>query len=122
MNIRKFLNQNAIYWAPASVDSYGNSTHGSPVDVKVRIVFTSSLRSTPISDSLVQNGDILSVTQLAPRGMIALGKVNDLPSDDSPAENGGIMIRTVLPYVDRRGVTLAYAITTESPFTMGVPV
>lgn len=118
MNITKFLNQDAVYWPPSGKDTYGNVSYGEPVDKKVRIVIQKQSRSSSVGDLVNPEASILSVDLLAPLGMIALGKVADLPSDDSPEANGGYVIRTVLPYVDRRGNTLAYEISTATPFSM----
>lgn len=36
MNLLKFMNQRALYWAPASVDTYGQKTYGDPQEILCR--------------------------------------------------------------------------------------
>ncbi len=78
MNIRKFLNQDCSYWAPASKDEYGNIVYAAPVDLKMRMVMSTTKKGAPVSDIIVPEATILVIEQLESQGMIALGLVDDL--------------------------------------------
>lgn len=119
MNIRKFLNQDCVYWAPVGVDDYGNVTYAAPVARKVRVVIKSTAKSTPVSDIILPEATVLTADEFQVFGMIALGDISDLESDISPQNNNAVQIKSIIPFVDRRGNTLGWEMATASQFTLG---
>jgi len=87
MNIKRFLRQYAVYWAPLGVDDNGNQTYDDPVEIKCRWedkqqVFTSATGQEKVSKSIVYTD-----VSLLPDGVLWLGTLNQLDEVYSPFEN-----------------------------------
>lgn len=124
MNIRKFLNQSVVYWAPDGNDANGNVQYLAPVDMRIRIVTATRSKSTPVSDINVPEATILCVDLVQAEGRFAMGTVADfngfLTMPNQVADS--VEINNIMPFVDRKGATLGYEITTKSQFSMGWPL
>jgi len=119
MNIRKFLNQAALYWAPSTEkDVYGNEAYEFPIEVRVRLVMSTQRRSTPLTDIDLPSATVLTADEMVVGGQIALGTFMDLSELSEPSENGAVMIRKIQPYVDRGGNLMGWEVTTDASFTL----
>ena len=122
MNIRKFLNQDAVYWSPTGKDGFGNVTHGAGVGIKVRLVPKRVVRSTPNSSIIIPDEHILCVDELLPEGMIALENIAVWGAFIyTPVQRSATAIVSSTPFVDRRGKTIGYSVTTTPAFTLSRP-
>lgn len=86
MNLSKFLNQTAVYWAPRANDGYGGLTYSSPVEVSVRWALKQEeFLSRPAAPSpaevtvtLLSSVVVLLETDLEYNGRMALGTLDSL--------------------------------------------
>lgn len=92
MNLAKFLNQKAVYWANPINDGFGGITYDSPVEVSVRWTvkqerFLAS-EGSPLVDNvleeLLSRVVVLAESDFELKGKMKLGLLIDLDSDQLP--------------------------------------
>lgn len=104
MSITKFIKyvcvQTAVYWGNPVNDGYGRLVYDSPIEIKCRwedeqkiVAGGNGVEQTSVSNVLVtQNLDV--------QGMLYLGILNDLDSDQNPNDLTGayqIIAKSVVP-------------------------
>jgi len=99
MNLQKYLNQTAVYWANPVSDGLGGYTYDDPVEVKVRWSdkqekFLSSESTTQEGvEELLSKSFILAESDFDVNGRMFLGYLIDLESDNLPGSVNALTIK-----------------------------
>jgi len=83
--ITRMRKQNAVYWAPASVDGYGDRGFSSPVEIECRWDDTNELFLDDDGNEVMARSTIYPDRVLAMGGMLKEGELDSSMGDD-PAE------------------------------------
>lgn len=100
MNIAKYLNQTAVYWANPTPDGLGGWTYDSPVERDVRWTdkqekFLSGKEVQDGVQELVSRSVILAESDFDVNGRLYLGVLADLDSDELPDSVEALTIMAV---------------------------
>ena len=109
MNLKKYLNQKAVYWGNPQNDAWDNTTYDSPVEVDVRwtdkqerfIPSGLSPGGQGTYEEKLSRAMILSETDFDVKGRMMLGELNDLSSDMLPDSNDALTIEAFSKIPDR---------------------
>ena len=101
MGILKFIDrvcvQTAIYWEPGETDQYGQMKFKDPVEVRVRWDGLTEVLSTNNGQQFISAAQIMSPTKLAEKGLLRLGKFEDIPDQTWINQSGGNLDPTQIP-------------------------
>ncbi len=102
MNIKKYLNQTAVYWGIPEPDGFGGFTFANPVEVKVRWTVKQDkfLTSHGIGngvEEILSRVVALSDTDFDMNGKMALMSLTDLDSNSLP-EDDNIQALTIMGF------------------------
>jgi len=104
MNLTKFLNQTAVYWATPAPDGFGGHTYAVPVEVKVRwAVKQERFLSGAMGglgaaigggiEEILSTAVILAEQDFEINGRLFLGTFLDLTSDELPESVNALTIK-----------------------------
>jgi len=85
------LNQTAVYWASPTQDAYGSLTWDDPEEIDCRWVESTELITLDNGEQVVSRAQVQVKQDLDRNGMLYLGELDDLDSDeeDDPREGDG---------------------------------
>jgi len=101
MNLQKYLNQTAVYWANPVSDGLGGYTYSDPVEVDVRWtdkqekVLSAGLSAENTVEEILSKSVILAESDFDTQGRMFLGTLIDLESDNLPGSVNALTIVTV---------------------------
>lgn len=89
MNIKRKLNQFAVYWAPAGLDANLATTYGSPVQLRCRWEDVVQLMMDAKGDSYMTKAVIDLEVPVVALGVLWKGKKVNIASGTDPMVNAG---------------------------------
>lgn len=82
--IRSICVQDAVYWGNPVQDGFGNKTYDDPEEIKVRWDEKPQLIAGKDGREITTDVEILTPEDLDVGGMLYLGNLDDIGSDDNP--------------------------------------
>lgn len=101
MNLSKFLNQTAVYWAATGNDGWGGKIYASPVEVAVRWTDKQEKFISGNAEEEVSRTVILAETDFVVDGRLLLASLIDLGSAPDPNEENALVIKAVAKIPDK---------------------
>lgn len=84
----RMLRQFAAYWAPLSVDQFGKPTYAAPIEIRVRWEDgQNEVLSTDGEKTLSTAKVFANLNDLAPRGVLVLGRLATVTDQANPWNN-----------------------------------
>ena len=100
MNIRKFLKQKAVYWAPGTLDGFGGMTFLDPVEIPVRWTDVQKLFVNYEGVEVLSRSKLMVDQDLEVKGMISLMDLVDISSNQSPFDNNAFEVKAFMKMPD----------------------
>jgi len=94
MNLKKILNQTAVYWTPLLDDGWGGKSYNSPIEVAVRWTDSQEKFVDNNAEEHISRSYILAETDFEIEGRMFLGSLTDLSSDQDPETNSALTIKS----------------------------
>lgn len=92
MNLKKVLNQKAVYWPPSTNQGYGGQTYLDPVEVDVRWTEGQEKFIANNAEEMISKAYILAETDFENNGRMLLGTLTGLSSSQNPDDDGALLI------------------------------
>lgn len=93
MNLKKILNQTAVYWPPALDTGFGGKTYDEPYEVDVRWTDGQEKFIGNNAEEYISKAYILAESDFEINGRLYLGTLIDLGSGQDPDENEALLIK-----------------------------
>lgn len=107
MNIKRKLNQFAVYWPPGPPSHSGATTYGTPIELRCRWEDSTQEMIDPKGDKWTSKAEIWTLVQLINLGVLWKGKFKNLVDKTNPMKNPGasaIRSHEIIPGVSAKDI------------------
>lgn len=110
--ISRMRKQRAAYWAPASLDTYGNPVHGSPVEIRCRWEDKQERKLNGEGEEILTASTVYVDRVLAIHGFLVLLDDSGMPSgfDPDPVVHGAREIQVFESLPNLRNTEKLYTV------------